>query len=94
MDIDDEHYKKYIKYKTKYLELKEYSGGRLRTRNRGHTRPVGISTPRYQYESNKPLSESSKQPEINDLDRFITLYIQKEKIKWVATSNTKLDISL
>jgi len=27
MDIDDEHYKKYIKYKTKYLELKEHSGG-------------------------------------------------------------------
>ena len=75
MNINDEHYKKYIKYKTKYLELKEYSGGRLRTRNRGHTRPVRISTPRYQY-------DSSKQPEINDLDRFITLYIQKEKIKW------------
>ena len=29
MDIDDNHYKKYIKYKTKYLELKEQLGGGL-----------------------------------------------------------------
>ena len=29
MDIDDKHYKKYIKYKTKYLELKEQLGGGL-----------------------------------------------------------------
>jgi hypothetical protein len=27
INIQDEHYKKYIKYKTKYLELKEQSGG-------------------------------------------------------------------
>ena len=97
MDIDDEHYKKYIKYKTKYLELKEYSGGGRHLFRRGRNRirrvRVSQSSKQYetnkplpesskQYESNKPLPESSKQPEMNDLDYFITLYIQKEKIKW------------
>jgi hypothetical protein len=30
INIQDKHYKKYLKYKFKYLELKQQSGGELK----------------------------------------------------------------
>jgi hypothetical protein len=101
MDIDDKHYKKYIKYKTKYLELKEQLGGgrhmhvRGRHRPRHHT-PVRKYTPKIQYVSSetRPISNkqsvSSEKSEFIDLDNFMTSYIGKEKNKYDEIFNSQI----
>jgi len=84
MNIQDIHYNKYIKYKTKYLELKEQSGG------------IGESMYGNQYEEiktkillfdSKYKEQKTLEKEINNETNYISKHVKKNKYKTTMITN-------
>ena len=95
INMEDIHYNKYIKYKTKYLELKELNGGGLLKKFRGLFKSSAPNTPVASVASVAPAEPTGpRRPDIlghngqlfHDLQNNYRIYLRK--LMWMKYDST------